>query len=74
MSLIIDTGPVILMLLLGEKTFTSCVLLLQCFMLNCMSVLPVSEVSPESQRFFLSLLYKYLEIIPDLENPQHMVS
>ena len=42
-------------------------------MLNCMTVLPASEVTRENQHLLLSLLYEHLESIPQLENPQNMV-
>ena len=61
------------MLIIDEGTCATCVVLLECFMLNCLSQKSICEVDLEEHQVLLSLLFKHLEYIPDLQNPQHMV-
>lgn len=57
---------------IGKKICVLCIVLLDCFILNCLSQKPVEEVNPDHEQLLFCMLFKHLEDIP-LQNPQHMV-
>ena len=54
--------------------FNRGLLLVECSMLNCLSVFPLSEFTNDSVKLLLSLLYSHLEKFPNIAGSHGSVS
>ena len=54
--------------------FNRSLLLVECSMLNCLSVFPLSEFASDSVKLLLSVLYSHLEKFPNIAGSHGSVS